>query len=261
MPTMSILPGTSREKENEPETPERVTHWIEGTDVPTIIAALARSEARYAHFEDPALFADAARCMQLCVVMQERRLKLLWSARMDGPFGGGRLRLMRMAGCRRIVACVPDEALLEAREQLREFGLEYVFLRPGGAVLESRNDEYSVAEREAVAVRLPGVPAVQFELAVTRFMAGSYGKVMQPLARAVALGFPASELSLNLAACLKTVLDHPDLAEGRSVLAGPGAPHPVVMRNRRLMRSWLEKERGARRTFLLPDPAEMMPFY
>ncbi|MDD3311262.1 MAG: hypothetical protein PHP91_03930 [Pseudodesulfovibrio sp.] len=236
--------------------------WIDGRDVPKIIAELAGGEARFVHFEDPALFADPAKCLQLCVMLRERKINILWSARMSGEFGGGRLRVMRMAGCRRIVAAVEDDVLVEFREQARLYGFEYVFVRPDGSVLGSWQDGYTVAELEAVAAQLPGVHAVQFDLAAACFNAGLYDKAAEPLAKAVRLGFPAGELTLHLLACLKGAAQYPEVAAGKTVPSGPASPHPVALRNRRLVRSWMEGGGGVRGARLLLDPeTEAFPSY
>jgi len=253
--TTGLQPGLA------PEQPVNTIRWIEGADVQGILADLAKSDARYVHFEDPALFADAGLCLQLCVMLRERRINILWSARMDGAFGGGRLRMMRMAGCRKIIAAVEGDALVDLREQAREVGLEYVLIRSDGTVLNSGEDGYSVEEREAVAERLPGVHSVQYDLAVACFKAGQFDQVMGPLGRAVALGFPATELSLNLLACMKAVKEFPGVADGRSVQTIPGSPHPVVLRNRRLVRFWLESGGNIKDARMLLDPGEAFANY
>ncbi|MEF2232337.1 MAG: hypothetical protein V3571_15500 [Pseudodesulfovibrio sp.] len=259
---MTTMIATSGARpESALEQPVATIRWIDGADVREILAILGNGEARYAHFEDPALFADAGRCLQLCVLLRERRINILWSARMNGSFGGGRLRMMRMAGCRKIIAAVDGDALVDLRGQAREFGLEYVIVRPDGMVLNSGEDGYTVAEREAVAERLPGVHSVQYDLAVACFKAGQFDKVMGPLGRAVALGFPATELSLNLLACMKAVKEFPSVADGRSVQTIPGSPHPVVLRNRRLVRFWLESGGNIKDARMLLDPGEAFANY
>jgi len=262
MPITFAIPGPRQEPEQAAAPSAPTIRWIEGRDVPRIIATLADGQARFVHFEDPELFADAGKCLQLCVMLRERKFNILWSARMNGAFGGGRLRVMRMAGCRRIVAAVDDDVLVEFREQARLFGFEYVFVRPDGSVLGSWQDGYTVAELEAVAAQLPGVHAVQFDLAVACFNAGLYEKAMEPLAKAMHLGFPASELTLHLLNCLKGAAQYPEVAAGRTVPSGPASPHPVVMRNRRLVRSWMESGGGVKGARLLPDPeTEAFPFF
>ncbi|WP_419784855.1 hypothetical protein [Pseudodesulfovibrio sp.] len=41
--------------------------WIEGKNVQRILTELSGSNICFVHFEDPALFADANRCLRLCV--------------------------------------------------------------------------------------------------------------------------------------------------------------------------------------------------
>ncbi|WP_419784854.1 hypothetical protein [Pseudodesulfovibrio sp.] len=114
-------------------------------------------------------------------------------------------------------------------------------------------------ELEAVVIRLPGVHSVEFDLAVAQFMAGDYDKGKGPLAKSVALRFPASELSLNLAACLYVALEHPEVAEDRSVMKGLNSLAPVIMRNSRLVSSWLENRCAFIGLPILLEPSEAIP--
>lgn len=256
------LHGPRKEQESlAPPSPPTI-RWIEGMGIKEILATLSGSEVRYVHFDDAALFADPGECLRLCVMLRERKINILWSARLNGPFGGGRLRVMRMAGCRKIVAAVPDESLVEIRDRVRELGFDYVFLRPGGAVLESAQDEYTVAEREAIAVRLPGVHSAQFDLAVAHFRVGNIDKVMEPLGKAVALGFPGSDLGLHLMTCLKAALEYPEADFARFIRSAPDSPRPIFLRNRELMDGWLENRAHVTGARMVPDPAtETFPFY
>jgi hypothetical protein len=111
-----------------------------------------------------------------------------------------------------------------------------------------------VAEREAVAELLPGLHAAQFDLAVAYYRARRFGDVMRPLGKAMVLRFPMNELCLNLLACLSAARHYPDMAAGLLDQAGHGCPHPVVFRNRGLLRSWMESGGDLRGVRLELDP-------
>ncbi|MDD3311263.1 hypothetical protein [Pseudodesulfovibrio sp.] len=216
----------------------RTVRWTGDGSVERAVAALAGADLRCAHFADPAFFADEARGLNLCRLLRER-VNLLWSARLADVPGRELLRAMRLAGCQRVVVSRDGEPAAEEIPRLRGFGFDYAFV-PSDGEKEAGHAAYTVAEREAVAGELPGLHAVQFDLAVAYFNARRYGDVMRPLGKAMTLRFPANELCLNLLACLSAARHYPDVAAGLLIQADYGWPHPVVMRNRRLLRSWLE---------------------
>jgi len=216
----------------------RTVRWTGDGSVERAVAELAGGDLRYAHFVDPAFFADEESGLALCRLLRER-VNLLWSARLADVPGRGLLRAMRLAGCQRVVVARNGDPAEGEVARLREFGFDYVFSSSDGAK-DAGHAAYTVAEREAVARELPGLHAVQYDLAVAYFNARRYGDVMGPLAKAMTLRFPANELCLNLLACLSAARHYPDVAAGLLAQADYGWPHPVVMRNRRLLRSWLE---------------------
>lgn len=190
-------------------------------------------------FEDPAVFADHGRVVELCTDMRVRDLNVLWSARMDTVPTDGLLKSMRLAGCRRVdMTLGPDEAV-EGLFWARRYGYDIRLRNVDGAPYTAERIGYSVADREGIARRLPGLHAVQFDLAVAYFKAGRYAEVMLPLGKAMTLRFPMNELCLNLLACLSAAKHYPDQAAGLLDQAGYGCPHPVVFRNRELLRVWL----------------------
>ena len=190
-------------------------------------------------FEDAAMFADHERVVDMCTDMRVREVNVLWSARMDTVPTGGLLKAMRLAGCQRVdMRLDPDEAV-EGLFWARRYGFDVRISNPEGAPYAAERITYGVAEREAVAGRLPGLHAAQFDLAVAYFRAGRYGDVMLPLGKAMTLRFPLNELCLNLLACLSAAKHYPDQAAGLLDQAGYGCPHPVVFRNRELLRAWL----------------------
>ena len=190
-------------------------------------------------FEDAAMFTDHERVVDMCTDMRVRDMNVLWSARMDTVPTGGLFKAMRLAGCQRVdMRLGPDEAV-EGVFWARHYGFEVRIGNPEGSPYVAERMIYGVAEREAVAARLPGLHAAQFDLAVAYFRAGRYDDVMLPLGKAMTLRFPMNELCLNLLACLSAAKHYPDQAAGLLDQAGYGCPHPVVFRNRELLRAWL----------------------
>jgi len=85
----------------------------------------------------------------------------------------------------------------------------------------------------------PSLHRARLELAVAYYRAGRLGDVMLPLGKAMTLRFPMNELCLNLLACLSAAKHYPEQAAGLLDQAGYGCPHPVVFRNRELLKAWL----------------------
>ena len=249
--------------EGRAETPvEPCVHlvrWTEGMDVEAVVAGLADTECTNAHFEDAALFANSDRGLALCRSMAREGVNLLWSARLDGVPGSELLRAMRLAGCRRLIFAAEPGLTGEERKRLREFGFDYGFVRADGSTAGPERAAYTVAELEAVADRLPALHAVQFDLAVAYFKARRFEDVMRPLGKAMTLRFPANELCLNLLACLSAARHYPDVAAGLLAQAGHAWPHPVVMRNRSLLRSWLESGGDVKGVRLMLEPEGRAP--
>jgi hypothetical protein len=190
-------------------------------------------------FEDAAMFADHDRVVEMCLDMRVRDLNVLWSARMDTVPTDGLLKAMRLAGCQRLdMRLNPDEAV-EGLFWARRYGFDVRIRNLDGASYAAERITYSVAEREAIAGRLPGLHAAQFDLAVAYYRAGRLGDVMLPLGKAMTLRFPMNELCLNLLACLSAAKHYPEQAAGLLDQAVYGCPHPVVFRNRELLKAWL----------------------
>jgi len=191
-------------------------------------------------FDDPAVFRDHGKAVAMCETMRVLGMNVLWSARLDTVPTGGLLKDMRLAGCQQVdMRLNPDEAV-EGLFWARRYGFEARLRNQDGAPYAAERIFYTVAEREAIAERLPGLHAAQFDLAAAYFKARRYGDVMLPLGKAMTLGFPLNELCLNLLACLSAAKHYPDQAAGLLDQAAYGCPHPVVFRNRELLRSWLE---------------------
>jgi len=209
---------------------------------------------RWLDFDDASLFADANRAMAVCREMRRRGVNVLWSARVGDLPGRELLREMRLAGCQ-VLDARPGPVEASGLGRAREFGFD---VRPGGGAGQADIGApagYTVAEREAVADLLPGLHAAQFDLAVAYYRARRFSEVMRPLGKAMVLGFPMNELCLNLLACLSAARHYPDVAAGLLDQAGYGCPHPVVFRNRGLLRSWMESGGDLRGVRLDLDPA------
>lgn len=223
--------------------PNRFRHGVVtlGSDwsLEPVTRAIAERGLRALVFDDPAIFADRDRAVRMCHQMRVNELNVLWSALLDTVPTDGLLRAMRMAGCQRLdMTLGPDEAV-EGLFWARRYGFEVRISNVGGTPYTTDKISYTVAEREAIAERLPGLHAVQFDLAVAYFKDRRYRDVMHPLGKAMTLGFPLNELCLNLLACLSAARHYPDQAAGLLDQAVYGCPHPVVFRNRELLRAWL----------------------
>ncbi|WP_207259879.1 hypothetical protein [Desulfovibrio sp. Huiquan2017] len=201
--------------------------------------ALREQGIRALAFEDPAMFRDHERVTAMCLDMRVRDLNVLWSARLDAVPTDGLLKAMRLAGCRGVdMRLNPDEAV-EGLFWARRYGFDVRISNLDDSPYAAERITYDVAEREAIARRLPGLHAAQFDLAVAYFRAGRLSDVMLPLGKAMTLRFPLNELCLNLLACLSAAKHYPDQAAGLLDQAGYGCPHPVVFRNREMLRAWL----------------------
>ena len=190
-------------------------------------------------FDDPAIFADHEKAVDMCLDMRVREMNVLWSARLDTVPTDGLIRSMRLAGCQQVdMTLDPDEAV-EGLFWARHYGLEVRIRNTNGISYAAERILYTVVEREAIAERLAGLHAAQFDLAVAYFKAQRYHEVMLPLGKAMTLRFPMNDLCLNLLACLSAAKHYPDQAAGLLDQAGYGCPHPVVYRNRDLLKVWL----------------------
>ena len=204
--------------------------------------------------EGPEFFADHERGGDFCRRLRERGVNVLWSAVLENAPERKLLREMRLSGCQRLAIRLEPGAARRAYAMGREFGFDMDVSHADGSPCRLGRRSYSVAEREEIAGGLPGMHAAQFDLAVALFRAGRYDEVMRPLGKAMTLGFPANELCLNLLACLSAAKHYPDVAAGLLDQARYGWPHPVVMRNRKLLRSWLESGGDVKGVRLMLDP-------
>lgn len=191
-------------------------------------------------FDDPAVFRDHAKAVAMCEAMRVLEMNVLWSARLDTVPTGGLLKDMRLAGCQQVDMALDSDEAVEGLFWARRYGFDVRLRNRDGASYVAERIGYTVAEREEIASRLPGLHAAQFDLAAAYFKARRYEEVMLPLGKAMTLGFPLNELCLNLLACLSAAKHYPEQAAGLLDQAAYGCPHPVVFRNRELLRSWLE---------------------
>lgn len=214
---------------------------------------VVRDGLRWLDFDDASLFADPTRTISLCREMRRREINVLWSARLDAVPGSEALREMRLAGCQVLDALGPEGS--SGLDRAREFGFDIRLRDTEDGACPSARTSHTVAEREAVVELLPGLHAAQFDLAVAYYRARRFSDVMRPLGKAMVLRFPMNELCLNLLACLSAARHYPDVAAGLLDQAGHGCPHPVVFRNRGLLRSWMESGGDLRGVRLDLDPA------
>jgi hypothetical protein len=229
-------------------------------DMDVLVCAIRDRGWRSLAFESPEFFADAGRIAALCRVLVRSKVNVLWSASLAAVPERDQLRTMRLAGCRWLdVRLGPDEAV-RILEPARELGFGMRLSDVDGRAYSLDRLVYTVVEREAVADRLPGLHAAQYELAVAYFRARRYGEVMRPLGKAMVLGFPLNDLCLNLLACLSAARQYPEMAAGLLAQAGHGCLHPVVFWNRELLRSWMEGGGDVRGVRLELEPtAEALP--
>ncbi|MBU4192912.1 MAG: hypothetical protein KUA35_02780 [Pseudodesulfovibrio sp.] len=238
---IEMIRGVDRGKEGQGECPwQALVRLGQGGTAVDLARAVRKQGLRSLAFDDEALFACHARAMTVCSEMRELDVNVLWSARLSSLPERELLRAMRLAGCQLLDARLgPDEAA-EALCRAREFGFDIRLRNVDGSAYATDKTSYTVAEREAIADLLPGLHAAQFDLAVAYYRARRFSDVMQPLGKAMVLRFPMNELCLNLLACLSAARHYPDMAAGLLDQAGHGCPHPVVFRNRGLLRSWME---------------------
>jgi len=217
-----------------------VVRWGNGGSIGDIEREVLENGFTSLIFYDLEFFANHERAITMCRDMRVREMNALWGAQFATAPTDGLLKAMRLAGCQHVdMLLEPDEAL-DALNLARKYGFEVRIRNVDGTPYASDRIFYTVADREAIAERLPGLHTVQFDLAVAYYKTRRYSEVMLPLGKAMTLRFPKNELCLNLLACLSAAKHYPDLAAGLLDQAGYGCPHPVVFRNRKLLKSWLE---------------------
>ncbi|BCS87737.1 hypothetical protein [Pseudodesulfovibrio sediminis] len=209
-------------------------------------------------FVDPSAFSDYAKAIAMCEGMRIRDINVLWSAKLNTVPTDALLRAMRLAGCQHLDMMLPPEEAVEGLFWARRYGFDFRLRNVDGTPYVAEKISYTVAEREEIAERLPGLHSAQFDLAVSYFKARRLDNVMLPLGKAMTLGFPMNELCLNLLACLSAAKHYPEQAAGLLAQAGYGCPHPVVFRNRALLKSWLESGGDLKGVRLELEPAGLV---
>ncbi len=217
-----------------------VVRWDNGGSLKDIEREVRERDLATLAFADSEFFGDHEIAMAMCHDMRAHEMNVLWSAQLATVPAGELLKGMRLAGCQHVTMLLdPDEAV-DALELVRHYGFDARICNVDGTSYASDKISYTVVEREVIAARLPGLHTVQFDLAVAYYNARRYSEVMLPLGKAMTLRFPKNELCLNLLACLSAAKHYPDQVAGLLDQARYGCPHPVVFRNRKLLKSWLE---------------------
>ena len=234
--------------------PHGVVRWTAAGTFADIADRIREEGLTSLVFLDAEFFADHKQAMALCRDMRLAEVNALWSAHLAHVPSGELLCAMRLAGCQRLDMRLEPDQVADALAAAREFGFEVRVTNGDGTSSLADGIHYTVAEREAIVERLPGLHSVQFDLAVAYYNARRFREVMLPLGKAMTLGFPMNELCLNLLACLGAAKHYPDMAAGLLDQARHGCPHPVVFRNRKLLRSWLESGGDVRGVRLMLEP-------
>ncbi|MBI9079317.1 MAG: hypothetical protein JEY79_06205 [Pseudodesulfovibrio sp.] len=217
-----------------------VVRWGSGGSIEDIECEVRERGFISLEFRELEFFENHDRAVAMCRDMRLKELNVLWGAQIAIVPADELFKVMRLAGCQHVDMQLESDQVLDALKLVRRYGFEVCISNMDGMPYASDMIFYTVAEREAIAERLPGLHAAQFDLAVAYYKARRYPEVMLPLGKAMTLRFPRNELCLNLLACLGAAKHYPDLAAGLLDQAGYGCPHPVVFRNRKLLKSWLE---------------------
>lgn len=258
---IKMMPSTSCGKDGREVTDElAVVRW-DGDGSISDVAQMVRERGLQSFaFVDKEFFADHDRAVALCREMRQLDINVLWTATLTAVPKRELLEEMRLAGCHRLIMFLEPDAAVDSLSAAREFGFDICIRNVDGTSYACDRTQYTVAEREAIVDRLPGVHAVQFDLAVAYFKARRFSDVMLPLGKAMTLRFPVNELCLNLLACLSAAKHYPDIAAGLLEQAGHGTPHPVVFRNRGLLKSWLQSGGDVRGVRLMLEPEHSSGF-
>lgn len=232
-----------------------IVRWDGQAGMRDVASVIVARELRLLNFVDSEFFSESGKGITLCRRMRELGVNALWSASLTSLPSSGLLEEMRLSGCQRLEMALAPDAAETALSRAREFGFDITVRNADGAPYAIASSPYTVAEREAVVERLPGLHAAQFDLAVAYYKARRFDDVMFPLGKAMTLRFPFNELCLNLLACLSAAKHYPDMASGLLRQAEYGSPHPVVFRNRERLKSWLENGGDVRGIRLMLEPA------
>lgn len=236
------------------ESAHGVVRWGGPGTLRDVASDICARSLRAVSFVDDEFFMDADVGAQMCREMRVLDMNVLWNASVSVLPSTDLLQNMRLAGCQRLEFKLgPDDAEIALR-RARRFGFEVRIRNTDGTPYAVDGVSYSVAEREAIVDRLPGLSSVQFDLAVAYYRARRFSDVMLPLGKAMTLRFPLNELCLNLLACLSAAKHYPDMASGLLQQAEHGCPHPVVFRNRELLKSWLESGGDVKGVRLMLEP-------
>ncbi len=231
-----------------------VVRWTADGSVADIVSEIKDRDLQSLVFIDKEFFSDHHAALAMCREMRVLDMNVLWTAYVGSMLSSELLREMRLAGCQRLELFLePDEAVI-ALAVAREYGFAVCIRNVDGTPYASDRTQYTVAEREDIAERLAGLHSVQFDLAVAYYKARRFREVMLPLGKAMTLRFPMNELCLNLLACLGAAKHYPDMAAGLLDQARHGCPHPVVFRNRALLKSWLESGGDVKGVRLMLEP-------
>ena len=236
-----------------------VVRWNDGGGIEDIEREIRERGLTTVVFAGSEFFDDHEVAMKMCRDMRVRGTNVLWSAQLSASPTGELLKSMRLAGCQHLdMQLDPDEAV-NALGLARRYGFDIHIRNVDGTPYVADKISYTIMEREAITGRLPGLHSVQFDLAVAYYKARRYSEVMLPLGKAMTFRFPRNELCLNLLACLSAAKQYPDQAAGLLDQAGYGCPHPVVFRNRKLLKSWLESGGDLKGVRLELEPAGGSP--
>lgn len=231
-----------------------IIHGSDRGSLEGMLASAADSGASSLLFVGKGAFASKEIGLQTCDVIRKSQLPMLWNARLWSEPDSEVLKAMRFAGCRRLELHMDDATLEMVLPQVLALGFAVCVRHPDGSPYALEQIEYSLEEREVLAVQHPELHMVQFELAVAYFKAERLSDVMQPLGRAMTLGFPATPLCLNLLACLGAAKHYPEMAAGLLYQAGHWSTHPVVARNASRLEKWLANNGDIKGERLMLEP-------
>ncbi len=232
-----------------------VVRWTQDGTVADIESDVREQGIQSLSFADKEFFADHEQAIAMCRSMRALGVNVVWSAYIADMPSRELLREMRLAGCQRLEMFLePESDAVLAWDMAREFGFDISLRNVDGTPYACDRTQYTVAEREAIAEELAGLHSVQFDLAVAYYNARRFQDVMLPLGKAMTLGFPLNELCLNLLACLSAAKHYPDMAAGLLNQGGRSCPHPVVFRNRNLLKSWLASGGDVKGVRLILEP-------
>lgn len=215
-----------------------VIRWSKDWSVKDLAVFVKANDLTSLVFNDRLFFEDEKNAIAMCREMTDFGINVLWTAHLWKTPSGDLLQAMRLAGCQRLEMHLSSDAAVPALQAAREFGFDICISNVDGTPYATDKIHYSINERVIIADRFPNLHMAQFELAAAYYEAGRLKDVMNPLGKAMMLGFPMNELCLNLLACLSAAKHYPDLAAGLLDQARYNGPSPIVMGNRQQMANW-----------------------